>query len=67
MHRIGTPFKPLALVVLMYFSECVICNKVKFKLLGELGVGRRGRGRALNLENCAYSLKNPGYTPAGSQ
>ena len=27
------PFKPLALVFLMYFSECVICNKVKVKVM----------------------------------
>ena len=39
MHRFGTPFNPPALVVLMYFSECVILNKVKFKLLGEWGEG----------------------------
>ena len=29
MHRFGTLFKPPALVVLMYFSESVICNNVK--------------------------------------
>ena len=28
----------------MYFSECVICNKVKFKLLGEWGSGGGGEG-----------------------
>ena len=27
------PFKPPALVFLMYFSECVICNKVKVKAM----------------------------------
>ena len=60
MHRFGTPFNPPALVVLMYFSECVILNKVKFKLLGEWEVG-------IEFGKLCVLLEKSLLPPAGSQ
>ena len=55
MHRFGILFKPPALVVLMYFSESVICNNVKLSCWAGWGGGRL----VLNVENCAYSWLHP--------